>query len=395
MEPWLSIIGIAEDGLDGLTEASRKVLDRAEVVFGGARHLELARVGARGCAWAVPFSIEPVLANRGRNVAVLASGDPFWFGVGGSLAEKLSPEEWVAFPGPSTFSLLAARLGWRIEDCVCLGLHAAPFEHLVPYLARGARVLCLVRDGAAAGDLGRWLESRGFGQSPAWLFEAVGGPREQRYETTASGLKDLSAGSLIAVAVQLEGGSGTIRSSGLPDDAFQHDGQITKRPVRALTLSALAPRAGERLWDIGAGSGSISIEWLLATGKSGRAIAIEPRSERAANVRANAIAFGVADRLQVIDGEAPDALHELPIPNAVFVGGGASDTLLRAIWSLCPTGTRVVVNAVTLETEALLLDWSERFGGELLRIDLAQAAPLGNLRGWLPSRPLVQWRGVI
>ncbi|QTL05585.1 precorrin-6y C5,15-methyltransferase (decarboxylating) subunit CbiE [Aquabacter sp. L1I39] len=391
MQPWLSLIGIGEDGLSGLTAASRAALDEADIVFGGPRHLALAGAGERGRPWPLPFSVAPVLEQRGRKVAVLASGDPFWFGVGGSLAAHLAPAEWRAFPALSTFSLIAARLGWRLEETTCLGLHAAPFSRLFPHLAEGARLICLVRDGAAVRALGAWLVEREFGESRAHLFAALGGPDEQVTACAAAGLADTKAGPLVAVALDLRGGRGPIRASGLPDEAFSHDGQITKRPVRALTLSTLAPRRGEHLWDIGSGSGSIAIEWLLATGPTGRALAIEPRADRRANIAANALAFGVEDRLQLVEGKAPEALAGLPVPHAVFVGGGASASLLEALWALLPAGTRLVANGVTLETEALLADWSARHGGTLLRIELAQAQPLGGMRGWTPARPIVQW----
>lgn len=391
MVPWLSIIGIGEDGLSGLAPASRAVLEEADIVFGGPRHLALARVGERGRAWPLPFSVEPVIACRGRPVAVLASGDPFWFGVGGTLADHLAPSEWRAFPAPSTFSLVAARLGWRLEDTRCLGLHAATFDRLSHDIENGMRAVCLLRDGEAVATLGAWLTAHGFGNSEAHVFEAVGGPRERHVYVAASLLPSTPFAAPVAVAIDVRGGRGRIRSGGLPDDAFDHDGQITKRPVRALTLSALAPRRGERLWDIGAGSGSISIEWLLATGVRGEAIAIEPRADRAARVRANAAAFGVAEQLTVIEGTAPAALAGLAAPDAVFVGGGASEAVLGDLWERLPSGTRVVVNAVTLETEALVTAWSDRCGGELMRIEVAHARPLGSKRGWSPSRQVVQW----
>lgn len=391
MQPWLSLIGIGEDGLSGLTAASRAALDEADIVFGGPRHLALAGVGERGQPWPLPFSVAPVLEQRGRKVAVLASGDPFWFGVGGTLAAHLEPSEWRAFPAPSTFSLIAARLGWRLEETTCLGLHAAPFSRLRTHLCEGARLICLVRDGAAVRALGTWLDENGFGASAAHVCAAMGGPDAQVVRYVAAELADTDTGPLVAVALDVRGGRGPIRACGLPDEAFSHDGQITKRPIRALTLSALAPRRGEHLWDIGSGSGSIAIEWLLATGAGGRAIAIEPRADRAATIAANARAFGVEDCLQLVEGKAPEALAGLPLPQAVFIGGGGSAPLLEALWSLLPGGTRIVANGVTLETEALLADWSARHGGTLMRIELAQAQPLGGMRGWTPARPIVQW----
>lgn len=387
-DPWLTIIGIGEDGLAGLSEASRKALANAETVFGGERHLALADVGSRGRAWPVPFDADVVLSCRGRPTVVLASGDPFWYGAGASLAEKLYGDEWIAHPAPSTFSLAAARLGWRLEATTCLGLHAAPFERLVPHLAQDARIICLVRDATAVGDLAKWLTERGWGASLLWTLAALGGPRESIDQHRADLFAGDVAGNLVAVAVQARGTQGIPISSGLPDDLFVHDGQITKRPVRALALSALAPRPGERLWDIGAGSGSISIEWALC---GGAAAAIEAREDRAANISSNAAAFGLAHRITIITGQAPEALATLDAPDAVFVGGGLDRAMFDAVWSRLGSCARLVAHSVTLETEALLGELHQQHGGELMRVEIAQAAPLGRYRSWEAARPVVQW----
>lgn len=387
-DPWLTIIGIGEDGLAGLSDASRKALARAEIVFGGERHLALADVGGRGRAWPVPFDATIVLNCRGRPTAVLASGDPFWHGAGAGLAEMLESDEWTAHAAPSTFSLAAARLGWRLETTACLGLHAAPFERLVPHLARDARILCLVRDGKAAGELAQWLTARGWGASLVWTLAALGGPRESITQHRADGFAADVADNLLAVAIEAKGRQGLPRSSGLPDDLFVHDGQITKRPVRALALSALAPRPGEWLWDIGAGSGSISVEWALCGGTS---IAIEAREDRAANIRTNATAFGLSHRISVIAGSAPEALAGLETPDAVFVGGGLDRALFSALWPRLGPGARLVAHAVTLETEALLGELHHNHGGDLMRVEIAHAAPLGRYRSWEAARPVVQW----
>jgi precorrin-6B C5,15-methyltransferase / cobalt-precorrin-6B C5,C15-methyltransferase len=387
-EPWLTIIGIGEDGLAGLSEASRNALDQAETVFGGERHLKLAAVDGRGKPWPVPFDASCVLAKRGRPTAVLASGDPFWHGAGGTLASQLSPDEWIAHPSPSTFSLAASRLGWPLESTVCIGLHAAPFERLVPLLARGVRIICLVRDAKAAVDLAAWLAARGFRPSRLWTLSALGGPRERITASKAGAYVSDSATSPVAVAIEADGAAGLSRASGLADDLFQHDGQITKRPIRALALSALAPRPGERLWDIGAGSGSISIEWALA---GGSASAIEAREDRAKNIRANAEAFGLAHKIGVIAASAPAVLSSLEMPDAVFIGGGLDAPMFDAIWQLLPKNTRLIAHSVTLETEARLVDLQRKHGGDLMRIEISHAAPLGGFRSWEASRPVVQW----
>jgi precorrin-6B C5,15-methyltransferase / cobalt-precorrin-6B C5,C15-methyltransferase len=389
--PWLTIIGIGEDGLAGLSDASRKALANAETVFGGERHLALAGISDRGQPWPVPFDASGVLGCRGRLTVVLASGDPFWHGVGSSLAEKLGDGEWIAHPAPSTFAMVAARLGWRLETVSCLGLHAAAFETLLPRLARGDRLICLVRDGRAAADLAGWLTARGWGASRLWTCVALGGPRERIDSHRADAYVAGPATKLVTVALQAEGGDGLPRSSGLSDDLFAHDGQITKRPIRALALSALAPRGGERLWDIGAGSGSISVEWALC---GGAADAIEAREDRAANIRANAASFGLADRIGVTLGRAPAVLAGLALPQAVFFGGGLDGAMVDAVCALVPTRTRLVAHAVTLETEAVLSELQRRHGGELMRVEIAHAAPLGTFRSWEAVRPVVQWSAV-
>ncbi|MEI4487443.1 precorrin-6y C5,15-methyltransferase (decarboxylating) subunit CbiE [Frigidibacter sp. MR17.14] len=387
-EPWVTIIGLGEDGLSGLPPASRAALDAAEVVFGGARHLDLAGIEPhRARPWPVPFDAEPVLALRGRPVAVLASGDPFWHGAGGTLAALLSPGDWRCLPAPSTVSLAAARLGWRLEECLTLGLHAAPFARLRPLLAPGTRALVTLRDGAAAGEMAQWLTDQGHGPSRLWVMEALGGPRERITATTAETFA-LAPAAPCLMAIEAAGTGFLPRSPGLPDALFAHDGQITKAPVRALTLSALAPRPCERLWDIGGGSGSVSVEWCLA---GGLACTIEAKPARAANIRANADRFGLAHRLSVTEGTAPAALAGLPEPQAVFVGGGFSAPLFATLQVAAPAA-RLVVNAVTLETEALLATLQAEHGGTLLKVELSEAQPLGRMRGWTAARPVVQWR---
>ena len=388
--PWLTIIGVGEDGLAGLGDASRKALEAAEVIFGGARHLALIEAGPKGQPWPLPFSVDPVLALRGRDVVVLASGDPFWHGVGGTLARHLTPEEWCCFPAPSCLSLAATRLGWRLEEVTQIALHAAPLEELQPQLTPGARILCTLRDGAAVPELAHWLTDQGFGPSALTVMEALGGPRECIHHTQADGFDLTDIQTPVVAAIEARGDAGLSATPGRDIALFAHDGQITKSPMRALTLAALAPRAGEHLWDIGAGSGSVSVEWVLAA-RGCSATAIEPRADRCENIRENAQRFGLVRHIDVLHGKAPEALTDLPRPDAVFIGGGVGQALLSELWQAIPEGTRLVANAVTIESQSLLTQWHADHGGQLLRIDLAEAAPLGRMQGWAPSRPQLQW----
>lgn len=360
------------------------------MIFGGPRHLDLVGAGARGRAWPVPFSIAPVLACRGRRVTVLASGDPFWHGVGGTLARHLAPEEWRCLPAPSCVSLAAARLGWRLEEVAALGLHAAEFDTLLPCLGAGRRILCTLRDGAAPAMLARWLMASGAGESEMILLEALGGPRERIRRGPARDFETAEAAAPVLAGLEIRGMAGPVRAPGRDIDAFDHDGQITKGPMRALTLAALQPRWGGHLWDIGAGSGSVSVEWALAA--EGSASAIEPRADRCARIGPNAARHGVGARVRAVEGRAPAALDGLRRPDAVFVGGGADDALLAHLWAVIPAGARLVVNAVTLECQTLVAQWHGAHpGGELLRVDIARAGPLGRMQGWQPARPQLQW----
>ncbi|KAF0115571.1 MAG: cobL [Rhodobacteraceae bacterium] len=383
-DPWLTLIGLGEDGPAGLSSASHAALAAAKVIFGGPRHLDLIGAGDKAQPWPVPYDPMPVLAHRGSPTVVLASGDPFWFGAGGSLMAHLSADEWTSHPALSTFQLAANRLGWRLEETLCLGLHAAPFTRLRPVLGKGVRAICTLRDGAAVGELAAWLAANGHQNARLTILQRLGGP----HESITRGLPAGPVSAPVSAAIEATD-PGLPRTSGLPDELFQHDGQITKRPVRALTLSALAPRQGETLWDIGAGSGSIGIEWLLAGGA--RVEALEADPDRAARALGNVDAFGLGHRHRLHQARAPEGLEALPRPDAVFVGGGASEALLGQLWEVMPAGTRLVINAVTIETEALVVDWSARLGGSLLKIELSEPATLGRKRAWRAALPILQW----
>lgn len=383
--------------MDGLPLASRQALAQAQVVMGARRHLSLLpTLDCPVIEWPVPFAdgIARLLDYRGQRVVMLASGDPFWCGAGTAVTRRLSPGEWQAHPAPSTFGLAAARLGWPLESTTCLGLHAAPLARIRSHLAPGQRIIALLRDGGAVAEMADYLVRQGFGTSRLHVLEALGGPRARIREANANGLAFTDITHPVAVGIDCAGdGPALPCTSGREDALFQHDGQITKQPVRALTLSALAPRPGELLWDIGTGSGSIGIEWLLAH-PANRAIAFEADPIRAARARANADALGV-DQLEVLIGRAPDALPKEGAPDAVFIGGGLSAALLEHLFASLPSGTRLVANAVTLESEALLTQAQAEKGGSLLRIELAEAAPLGTRRGWRASYPVVQWSVVL
>jgi precorrin-6Y C5,15-methyltransferase (decarboxylating) len=393
---WLSIVGIGEDGVEGLSPAARGLIGAAEIVFGGRRHLGLAAPLIRGAArpWPSPFDGAPeeVRRHRGRQVCVLASGDPFQYGVGAALARLIDACEMIVVPAPSAFSLAAARLGWSLPQTVLLSGHGRTLDLVRPHLQPGARILALTSDGEGPGLLAKLLAESGFGASRLTILEWLGGPRERIRSTTAAGFEFGTAGALNTVAIEVEAAPGArvlCLMAGLADNLFEHDGQITKREVRAVTLSSLAPKRGELLWDIGAGSGSVAIEWMLAD-PAMRAIAIERRADRAARIRRNAAAFGVPD-LELVERAAPDALAALPSPDAVFVGGGASSGTLDAASRALRRGGRLVVNAVTLETEALLLARHAALSGELVRVAISRADAVGGKTGWRPAMPVTQW----
>jgi precorrin-6B C5,15-methyltransferase / cobalt-precorrin-6B C5,C15-methyltransferase len=394
---WLSIVGIGEDGINGLSATARGLIEAAEIVFGGRRHLTLAASLIRGAArpWPSPFdgAAEEVSLHRGRQVCVLASGDPFHYGVGAVLAQHIDPREMMVLPAPSAFSLAAARLGWSLPETVSLSLHGRALDLIRPHLQPAARILALTSDGDAPAALAKLLATNGFGASRLIVLEHLGGPQELIRRATAAAFDLGAIGALNTLAIEVNAAPDArviARSTGLPDHLFEHDGQITKREIRAMTLSSLSPRRSELLWDLGAGSGSVAIEWLLAD-PTMRAFAIERRAERTARIRRNAAAFGVPG-LEIVEGAAPASLAGLPSPDAVFVGGGASDSgTLDAAARALRSGGRLVVNAVTLETEALLIARHAALGGELIRIAISRAAPLGEKVGWRPAMPVTQW----
>ena len=394
---WLSILGIGEDGVEGMTPTARALLGAAEVVYGGARHLSLARGLITGAAreWPSPLgaAFPDLLDLRPRPVAVLASGDPYCYGIGARLAHLVPAEETLAVPAPSAFSLACARLGWSLPDTATVSLCGRKLATLIPHLQPGARVLVLSADGETPGAVADLLRARGFGGSVLHVMEALGGPRERVRHFLAADWLPGAIDPLNLLAIEVAAGEDALvlpLASGLPDDAFENDGQLTKQEIRAVTLSALAPRLGELLWDVGAGSGSISIEWLLRH-PANRAIAIERRAERAARAARNAAALGVP-RLSVVEGAAPDALADLPRPDAAFIGGGVERPgVLETVWEALRPGGRIVVNAVTIQSEAVLFGACQRRGGTLRRLSVERLDALGSMHAFRPAMTVTQW----
>lgn len=394
---WLTLIGIGEDGVAGLSAAARTLLAQAPYVVGGARHLALAAelVQAETLVWPTPFQkgIDAVLARRGTPVVVLASGDPFFYGVGATLARHVPPGEMLCLPAPSSMSLACARLGWALQDCRVVSLCGRSMQRLRPLLQPGARLLVLCADEQSPAQVAAWLTEAGFGRTLCHGLEALGGPQERRYTFEAQAGVPGAPGPLGILALEIMPDRRAFslpRASGLSDSCFEHDGQMTKREIRAVTLSSLAPRAGELLWDVGGGSGSVGIEWMLAE-PTCRAITLEPVAERAARIARNALHLGVPD-LQIVQARAPEGLKNLEQPDAIFIGGGASRAgVLEAAWAALKPGGRMVVNAVVLETEARLMQAVQDWGGTLTRLAVSRMEEVGRLHGFRPAMAVTQW----
>jgi precorrin-6Y C5,15-methyltransferase (decarboxylating) len=394
----VTVVGIGADGWDGLSPAAQALIGSAEVVLGAERHLDYLppEVTAKRVCWPIPLTpnLPALLAGlAGRRVCVVASGDPMHYGIGATLVRLLGPEAVTVIPAPSSMSLACARLGWPVENTRILSAVGRPVARLVSWLTPDQRMLILSAGAETPAAVAAALVAAGYGASELTVLEQVGGPAERRTEYRAAELTATDFDPLNLVAIRAVPDAGTRplgRTPGLPDDAFAHDGQITKREIRAVSLARLAPRPGELLWDIGAGSGSVSIEWMRAA-RGARAIAVERRADRAARIATNALALGVPD-LQVVQGAAPAALDGLPAPDAVFVGGGGSNpAVLDVCWAALSPGGRLVANAVTLQTEAALVARCAELGGDLTRLEISHAVPLGRFTGWHAAHPVTQW----
>lgn len=397
MTPWLSLVGLGEDGLEGLSPAARELVDQAEVVVGGTRHLALlGETRAQTLTWESPLkkTVERLADLEGRKVCVLATGDPMAYGIGVTLMRRFGREAVFVLPGISAFTLACARLGWPLAETVQLTLHGRPLDLLNAHLMPGQRLLILSEDATTPAKVAMRLKEAGFGPSVMHVLCHMGGPRERCLSGTAAEGVEGDVDDLNTLAIELVAEPGAAvhaRTPGLPDDAFEHDGQMTKREVRAATLAALAPMPGQLLWDVGSGCGSVAIEWMRAADRA-CAMAIERHEGRRAMTARNAANLGVPT-LKLVAGSAPEALEGLVTPDAVFVGGGvAGDGVAQTCWDALAPGGRLVANAVTLESEHALFHLHERLGGELVRLSIARAEPVGGLTGWRPLMPVTQWR---
>ena len=393
-DAWLHIVGIGEDGLDGLMPATRAVVDAAEVIIGGDRHHQLSdAITAERIAWPSPFDalIDRLRALKGRRVVVLATGDPLWFSVGARIGRAIPPSQIVYHPQLSAFQLAAARMGWSLADVETLTVHGRPVEQMIAFIQPDARLLILTTGSQTPAQIAQFLTDRGFGGSRMTVLAAMGGADEARFEGMAeSWSHSVPAFNTLAVECTAAPDAALLpRVPGLADELFEHDGTMTKQEVRAATIAKLMPMRGALLWDIGSGCGSVAVEWMRAA-RYAHAIGIEPRADRRAYAAANALALGVP-KLRLIDGQAPAALQGLPAPDAVFIGGGLSHETFATVWSaLRPLG-RLVCNAVTLESEALLLELHKSHGGQLVKLMVNRAEPVGGLTGWRPLMPVTQW----
>ncbi|MCF2146521.1 precorrin-6y C5,15-methyltransferase (decarboxylating) subunit CbiE [Desmonostoc muscorum LEGE 12446] len=399
-EKWLSIVGIGEDGLEGLSAIALSLIAQAKVIVGGDRHLAMLPSDDQRekIVWASPISIsvEEIIKRRGESMCVLASGDPMCYGIGVTLGRRIPISEMTIIPAPSTFSLACARVGWSLTEVETLSLNGRPSSLLQSYIYPGAKLLVLSEGKDTPAIVAEILTNRGYGSSKVIVLERMGGIHERIVGGTAASWSETEVAVLNAIAVDCIADAGVIplpRLPGLPDNAYHHDGQLTKREVRAITLAALAPTPGELLWDVGAGCGSISIEWMRSHPRC-RAMAIEQNSSRLLYIADNAATLGTPN-LQIIEGKAPHALKDLPTPDAIFIGGGVTATgLFDVCWEALRLGGRLVANVVTVEGEQTLFQWRERVGGDLTRIAIQRAEPIGKFLGWRGMAPVTQWIAV-
>lgn len=394
---WLAVIGIGEDGLTGLNSVARSTIDNATVIMGGSRHLAMLpdRERQEKLVWTSPIepSLQEIIRRRGESVCVLASGDPMCYGVGVTLMRRIPIEEITIIPQPSAFSLAGSRLGWSLTEIELLSLCGRDPALLNGFLDPHARLLILSADKQTPVTVAAILIAKGYSQSEITVLEHLGGAKERIVRGVAATWHENNLADLNTIAVNCIADSNTLplsRLPGLPDNVYHHDGQLTKQEIRAMTIAALAPLPGQLLWDVGAGCGSIGIEWLRSNQRC-RAIAIERHSNRLQYIADNASSLGVP-YLKIISGEAPHILKDLPQPDAIFIGGGlTTPNLLETCWSALAVRGRLVANAVTIESERRLLQWQQELGGELTRIAISRAEPIGKFLGWKAIAPVTQW----
>jgi precorrin-6Y C5,15-methyltransferase (decarboxylating) len=397
-QPWLTIVGIGEDGWEGLSTEAKRAIESADLLFGGTRHLAHVPVGnATRVAWpsTMASAIQEILTkHRGqRRVLVLASGDPMLYGVGVTLTRELNPSEFHVIPQVSAFSLACARMGWAVAETTLVSLVNRPIEQLQRYLYPGQQVVIYSEDAATPGVVAQMLTDHGYGSSRLVVFENLSGSSEKCRESVARSWQAERCGDLNLIALTCVADVGAEPLPlvpGLPEDAFETDGQMTKREVRAVTLSRLAPLPGQQLWDVGAGTGTIGIEWMRAH-TSCSCIAFEEREDRAIRILANAKHLGVPT-MKVVIGTAPVTFKGLSAPNAIFIGGGLStEGMFEECWDRLVSGGKLVANAVTIESEAYLAARHKQYGGELVRMLIARAEPIGGALGWRHLKPVTQW----
>jgi precorrin-6B C5,15-methyltransferase / cobalt-precorrin-6B C5,C15-methyltransferase len=394
----VALVGIGADGWSGLTSAATTQIEAAGVVIGGQRQLDLLpnTIDAERIPWPSPLrpAVHELVDRHGaRGLVVLASGDPMFFGIGRALVEEIGAQNLRILPHPSSISLACARLGWPVEDTDVVSLVGRPLASLTTSLHHHRRLLVLSNGASTPTEVAKLLTDKGFGGSTVTVLDQLGAPAEARRSGVAETWDAAPGDPLNVVAVECllsPTGARLGLAPGLADAAYEDDGQLTKREVRAVTISSLAPGPGELLWDIGGGAGSIAIEWMRAH-RTCCAIAIESDNERAARIGRNAKALGVPG-LRIVIGRAPAALAQLPSPDAVFIGGGlTAEGMIDTAWAALKPGGRLVANAVTLESEALLAQCYARRGGELIRIATSRAKAVGGFTGWQPAMPVTQW----
>lgn len=391
---WLNIVGIGEDGVAGLSQTARSAVDNADILIGGARHHALTGdIKAERLRWPSPFDAltEAIENLRGKQVCVVVTGDPVWYSAGVKIASHFKADEVCIHPHVSAFQLAASRMGWALQDVTTHTVHGRPIEAVLPEILPGARLVLLTHDANTPAQIAGLLVQQGFGRSWITALSHMGGPDETRVDDTANDWSGRPE-DFHTLCIECIADTDTQvlpRGPGLPDDAFEHDGKMTKSDIRAISLSRLAPGPGELLWDVGCGCGSVAIEWMRMA-RNTRAIGLDPHADRRAMAHRNALKLGVPS-LQLVDAIAPAGLAGLDAPDAVFIGGGLSIATVDVCLSVLKPHGRLVANAVTLESEQILSALFDHHGGHLVRLSVARAEPVGSYHGWKPFMPVTQW----